>query len=266
MQIHGVQYHKDATDRFCSQGVHQLRRNGREQCVALLTARVQFGQIELAFFLHGKNGIVDVLRQIGQILCILHQVLHVADAVAHLHVEHVLGVLVQPAVHIGNGNADCQQHHLHQRHQHHGVKNGAEDRPACFFAPGGIRILLSAQHRHHLFSSACSVGSALVLFELTADILIPCLKVIVGQELGFCVRSALTLGDALLHGLAVRSGKVTQAVFQHLAGAAAAHAAKGQRRGAQPGHDRFEIFFHRFSPLRALTQQDVPATISPDYT
>ena len=29
-----------------------------------------------------------------------------------------------------------------------------------------------------------------------SDILIPCLKVIVGQELGFCVRSALTLGDA----------------------------------------------------------------------
>ena len=237
MQIHGVQYHKDATDRFCSQGAHQLRRNGREQCVALLTARVQFGQIELAFFLHGKNGIVDVLRQIGQVLCILHQVLHVADAVAHLHVEHVLGVLVQPAVHIGNGNADCQQHHLYLHHQHHGAKNGAEDRPARFFAPGGIRILLSAQHHHHLSSSACSVGSALVPFELAADILIPCLKVIVGQELGFCVRSALTLGDALLHGLAAHS----------------------------PDTTALRYFFIK-SPLRALTQQDVPAAISPDYT
>ena len=90
------------------------------------------------------------------------------------------------------------------------------------------------------------------------------------------VHAALTLGghhDALLgtHGLVElvhKIGKAFQLVaviisphrnVSHLRGlcilgaAAAANAAKGQCRGAQPGHDRFEIFFHQIPPEGAHT-------------
>ena len=148
-QVLGVQHHKNAGDGSCAQGVDQLRCNGGKQRAALFTVGVQGIQIQTARVHHGKGGPVDVVREIGQVLCILHQVLHVTDAVAHLHGKHVLCVLVQPAAHIGDVDADDEQQDLCHQYQHHRPENGAEDRLCLFSAPGRPCALRCPTVQHH---------------------------------------------------------------------------------------------------------------------
>ena len=133
VQIQRIEHHKDSGDGFGAHGTHQLRRDGHQKRIALGSAGVQSVQRHGAIHQHLLQGAVDMLRQIIQVLRPLHQVFQIADAVVHLHGQDILGVLVQPAGHIGHSDTQRKQDDLDDHHDHHIGKDGQEDGPALSF-------------------------------------------------------------------------------------------------------------------------------------
>ena len=129
-QVVSAQNDKDAIDRLCPQGAHQLRDNGLEQRQGFLTGGIQRVQIHDAlvhqFPRHAVNGTADGIEVLR-----LDQVLaQVIGAVLHLLVENILGILIQLAGHPAGADGKDQQQHFCQKHQQQGAQDLAKDRAA----------------------------------------------------------------------------------------------------------------------------------------
>ena len=131
-EVMGVQDEEDAADLLGAERLKQPRSGRFQQGQALAAGVIQCIEGERPLAQHLPGLIVDKVRKIRQILCLLKLGLNVPGTVLHLLVEDVHCILIQPEGDAADCDGRGHQHDHDDQHDHQRRKDG--DKDGVFFS------------------------------------------------------------------------------------------------------------------------------------